>query len=272
MTQISDYTTVLTESVQSGQVLVATLNRPAVGNALNTQMARDLLDLWTRLTEDAGSLRCVVLTGAGDRIFCGGGDLKERNGMTVEAWQRQHEIFERQYWALVDLPLPVIASVNGHAYAGGLEMALCCDFIYASVAARFAFTEVTLGIMPGAGGTQNLPRAIGERRAKELIMTGRAFTCSDALEWGLVNKACESGTVLAQALDVASLVVGNAPLAVRQAKKAIATAARWNCARPTVSKSRRTTTSSTPRTGSRACRPSMRSAGRCSRAADPAIA
>jgi len=214
------YTTLLVEQVDS-HVLVVTLHRPAVGNALNTQMGRDLLDLWTRLTEDAGAIRCVVLTGAGDRIFCAGGDLKERDGMTREEWQRQHEIFERHYWALVDLPLPIIAAVNGHAYAGGLEMALCCDFIYASDAARFAFTEVTLGIMPGAGGTQNLPRAIGERRAKEIIMTGKPFTCREACEWGMVNKACEPGTVLAQALDVARVIVGNAPLSVRQSKKSI---------------------------------------------------
>jgi len=220
MTTLPEYATLTAEQADS-HVLLVTLDRPAVGNALNTQMGRDLLDLWTRLTEDAGSLRCAIVTGAGERIFCAGGDLKERAGMTKAQWQRQHEIFERQYWALVDLPLPVIAAVNGHAYGGGLEMALCCDFIYASEAARFAFTEVTLGIMPGSGGTQNLPRAIGERRAKELIMTGAPFTCPQACEWGLVNKACAPGTVLAQALDVARVIAGNAPLSVRQSKKSI---------------------------------------------------
>lgn len=167
-----DYATLQLDS-DGPHLLVVTLNRPQAGNALKTQMGRDLHDLWTRLTEDAGELRCIVLTGAGGKVFCAGGDLKERHGMTREQWQRQHELFERMYWALTDLPLPVIAAVNGHAYGGGFEMMLSCDFAYASDAARFALTEVTLGIMPGAGGTQNLPRAIGERRAKEILLTGR---------------------------------------------------------------------------------------------------
>ena len=202
-------------------VLVVTLNRPDVLNALNTQMGRDLENIWTRLTEEPGDIRCVVLTGAGERAFCSGADLKERKGMTSATWRKQHEVFERAYWALVDLPLPVIAAVNGHAYAGGLETALCCDFIYATRGARMALTEVTLGIMPGAGGTQNLARAIGERRAKEIILTGRPFTTEQAHEWGLINQLCESGQVLASALDTARTIAGNAPLSVRQAKKSI---------------------------------------------------
>jgi len=146
-------------------VLVVTLNRPQVLNALNTQMGNDKLDLWTRLAAEPGALRCVVLTGAGERAFCAGADLKERDGMTEAVWRAQHEIFERAFLALMELPLPVIAAVNGHAYGGGLEMALCCDFIYASRAARFAQSEVRLGIMPGGMGTQNLARAVGERLA-----------------------------------------------------------------------------------------------------------
>ena len=220
MTSIPTYETVIT-ALASAHVLLVTLNRPQVGNALNTQMGRDLLDLWSRLTEDPGDVRCVVLTGAGDKIFCAGGDLKERNGMSRQAWQRQHELFERQYWTLADLPTPVIAAVNGHAYAGGLEMALCCDFVYASSSARFALTEVTLGIMPGAGGTQNLPRAIGERRAKEIIMTGKPFDAAQALEWGLINQLHEPAEVLAAALETAATIAANAPLSVRQVKKSI---------------------------------------------------
>jgi len=202
-------------------VLQVTLNRPQAGNALNTQMGHDLLDLWNRLTEDAGAARCVVLTGAGDKIFCAGGDLKERNGMSREQWQRQHELFERMYWTLVDLPVPVIAAVNGHAYAGGLEMALSCDFIYASSEARFALTEVTLGIMPGAGGTQNLPRALGERRAKEILLTGKPFEARQALDWGLANAIHERADVLPAALATARTIAGNAPLSVRQIKKSV---------------------------------------------------
>jgi enoyl-CoA hydratase/carnithine racemase len=119
----------------------------------------------------------------------------------------------------MELPLPVIAAVNGDAYGGGLETALACDFIYASRGARFAPSEVRLGIMPGGGGTQNLPRAVGERRAKELILTARAFSAEEGAAWGLVNKVCDNP--LEEALATARAIAGNAPLSVRQAKKSI---------------------------------------------------
>ena len=202
-------------------VLVATLNRPDVLNAINTQMGRDMLDLWTRLTAEPGAVRCVVLTGAGERAFCAGGDLKERNGMSDDAWRTQHELFERSFMALMECPVPVIAAMNGYAYGGGLETALGCDFVYAARGARFALSEVRLGIMPGGGGTQNLPRAVGERRAKELILAARAFTAEEAYEWGLVNRLCDPGKTLADALGVAYAIAENAPLSVRQAKKSI---------------------------------------------------
>jgi enoyl-CoA hydratase/carnithine racemase len=214
------YETVLT-SQPAPHVLQITLNRPEVANALNTLMGHDLLDLWNRLTVDAGEIRCIVLTGAGEKIFCAGGDLKERNGMSRAQWQRQHELFERMVWTLVDLPVPVIAALNGHAYAGGLEIALCCDFIYASQAARFALTEVTLGIMPGAGGTQNLPRAVGDRRAKEILMTGKPFDAQQALAWGVANQVFAPTEVLGRAIETASVIAGNAPLSVRQVKKSV---------------------------------------------------
>ena len=202
-------------------VLQVTLNRPHVGNAMNTEMGTDLLRLWNMLTEDAGDIRCVVLAGSGDRIFCAGADLKERNGMDPESWRRQHEIFERQSAALTDLPIPVIAAVNGHAYAGGLETVLACDFAYGSRDARFALTEVTLGIMPGTGGTQNLPRAVGERRAKEVILTGLPFGADQALDWGVLNAVFPPGEVVTASLQTATRIAANAPLAVRQAKKSI---------------------------------------------------
>lgn len=214
------YTTLEFKQV-STNVLQVCLNRPEVGNALNTQMALDLLELWTRLTDVPGDIRCVVLTGAGSKIFCAGGDLKERHGMTSQSWQHQHEIFERSYWALIDLPLPIIGAINGHAFGGGLEIALSCDFLYTSQEARFAFPEVTLGIMPGMGGTQNLPRALGERRAKELIMTGRPFSAAQAYEWGLVNQVTAADQVLPLALETALKIASNAPLAVWQIKKSI---------------------------------------------------
>lgn len=200
-------------------VLLVTLNRPEVSNAVNTQMGRDLLDLWSALIADLGDIRAVVLTGAGDRVFCAGGDLKERQGMTNEQWSAQHEIFERQYWALLDCPVPVIGAANGHAFGGGLEILLACDFIYATKAARFALPEVMLGIMPGTGGTQFLPRAVGERRAKEIVLTGKPISAEEAREWGLVNRICES--VVTEAIATASAIAANAPLSIRQAKKSI---------------------------------------------------
>jgi enoyl-CoA hydratase/carnithine racemase len=202
-------------------VLVATLNRPEVLNAINTQMGRDMLDLWTRLTAEPGAVRCVVLTGAGERAFCAGGDLKERNGMSDDAWRTQHELFERSFMALMECPVPVIAAMNGYAYGGGLETALGCDFIFAVRSARFALSEVHLGIMPGGGGTQTLARAVGERRAKELILAARPFTAEEGYEWGLVNRLSEPGKVLVDALQTARAIAENAPLSVRQAKKSI---------------------------------------------------
>ena len=169
------FETVLVEYPQEHTVLV-TLNRPAVANAMNTQMGLDLLEVFDGFCAAPNKQRCIVVTGAGAKAFCAGGDLKQRNGMTDEQWQDQHLIFERMIRAMIACPVPVIAAVNGAAYAGGMEISLCADFIYAAEQARFALTEVTLGIMPGAGGTQNLPRAVGARRAKEILLTGRPFS------------------------------------------------------------------------------------------------
>lgn len=214
-----DYSTLRTEVVDQ-HVLLVTLHRPDVRNAINTQMGRDLLDLWSGLTLP-GDVRAVVLTGAGDRVFCAGGDLKERNGMTKEQWEAQHEVFERQYWALLDCPVPVIGAANGHAIGGGLEILLACDFIYATKSARFALTEVTLGIMPGTGGTQLLPRAVGERRTKEIIFSGKPFEAEDGYRWGLINRLCESENLVSEAIATAVDIAANAPLSIRQAKKSI---------------------------------------------------
>jgi enoyl-CoA hydratase len=213
------YQTLATEP--RDHVLLVTLNRPQALNALNTQMGRELHELWTRLAAEPGAARCVVLTGAGERAFCAGADLKERDGMAQADWQAQHELFERGFMALMEFPLPVIAALNGHAFGGGLEIALCCDFIYASNAARFALPEVRLGIMPGGGGTQNLARAAGERRAKELILSGRQFNAEEGAAWGVFNKVCEPGSVLNDALETGKAIADNAPLSVRQAKKSI---------------------------------------------------
>ena len=139
--------------------------------------------------------------------------------MSETVWRTQHEVFERAFMALMELPLPIIAAVNGHAFGGGLEMALCCDFIYAARSARMALSETRLGLMPGGAGTQNLPRAAGERRAKELIMTAQAFDAQHGYEWGIVNRVCDN--VVEEALATAHAIAENAPLAVRQAKKSV---------------------------------------------------
>ncbi len=203
------------------EVLVVTLNRPQASNAMNTQMGLDLLDVFETLLADPAHCRAVVLTGSGEKAFCAGGDLKERNGMTDATWQAQHHIFERMVRAIIDCPVPVIAAVNGAAYGGGCEVALCCDFIYAARGVRFALPEVTLGIMPGAGGTQNLPRAVGERRAKELLLSGKPWSAEDAAIWGMVNRVCERETLLGEALAIATTIADNAPISIRQAKRSI---------------------------------------------------
>jgi enoyl-CoA hydratase/carnithine racemase len=215
---IPDYATLAT--AQDGHILTVMLNRPQALNALNSQMGLDLIDLWGRLAVSK-DIRVVILTGAGDRAFCAGGDFKERDGMTDEAWRHQHEIFERAFLAIIDSPLPVIAAANGHAFGGGLEFILASDFAYGVSTARFALTEVTIGIMPGGGGTQTLPRAVGGRRAKELILTGRPFGAAEALEWGVLNRVCEPGELMPAVIETAQAIACNAPLSVRQAKKSI---------------------------------------------------
>ncbi|HXT77998.1 MAG TPA: enoyl-CoA hydratase-related protein [Acetobacteraceae bacterium] len=214
------YETLKVEQPQEQTVLV-TLNRPDVANAMNTQMGTDLLDVFDGFCAAPNRQRCIVLTGAGPRAFCAGGDLKQRNGMTDEQWQDQHLIFERAVRAMIACPVPIIAAVNGAAYAGGMEISLCCDFIYAAEHARFALTEVTLGIMPGAGGTQNLPRAVGPRRAKEILLTGRPFTAQQAMEWGMVNRICTAERLLPDALETAAVIAGNAPISTRQIKQSV---------------------------------------------------
>jgi enoyl-CoA hydratase len=217
---MSSFETIIVEHPQEHTVLV-TLNRPEVANAMNSQMGLDLLAAFDGFCAAPNRQRCIVVTGAGTKAFCAGGDLKQRNGMTDEQWQDQHLIFERMIRAMIACPVPIIAAVNGAAYAGGMEISLCADFIYAAENARFALTEVTLGIMPGAGGTQNLPRAVGARRAKEILLTGRPFSVQEAYDWGLVNRICTPAILLAQALETASVIAGNAPISTRQIKQSV---------------------------------------------------
>jgi enoyl-CoA hydratase/carnithine racemase len=206
---------------QADHVLTVTLNRPGAGNAFSTRMLTELVDLMAGLYVEPGEVRCIVVTGAGERIFCAGADLKERKGMTDEAWRAQHALLEQLLRHIQECPIPIIAAVNGAAYGGGCELAVAVDFAYASQTARFALTEVTLGIMPGFGGTQNLPRACGVRRAKEIILGGSPFSAEEALAWGIVNKVCAPETLMADVQAIARRISENAPVAVRQAKKAV---------------------------------------------------
>ncbi|HEX5998788.1 MAG TPA: enoyl-CoA hydratase-related protein [Hyphomicrobiaceae bacterium] len=211
----------ITVAVGEDRVGVVTLNRPAARNAMNTRMMEELRACFTELYVEPGkAAACLILTGAGTS-FCAGADLKERKGMPDEVWCRQHAILEQMVRALMDCPIPVIAAVNGPAFGGGMELALACDFIYAAQSARFALPEVTLGIIPGAAGTQNLPRAVGVKRAKEIALTGVPFSAADALAWGMVNKVCPDEQLLAETWAVAQRIAANAPVSVRQAKKAL---------------------------------------------------
>ena len=214
------FQTLLVETPEPG-IMVVTLNRPERLNAMNTVMMTEIRTLFTELYVDPALANCVILTGAGDRGFCPGADLKERDGMTDETWRRQHAIVEQFIKAMHACPIPVIAAVNGVAMGGGMEIALACDFIYAAEHARFAFPEVTRGIMPGAAGPQNLPRACGVRRAKEIVLTGKPFTSAEALEWGIVNRVLQGPDLMEAALDTARTIAANAPIGVRSAKKAL---------------------------------------------------
>ncbi len=214
------YETVTLEQADD-HILSIILDRPDAANAMNTQMGFDLREVYQHLYMDQEDWRCIILTGRGERAFCAGGDLKERNGMTDATWQRQHALFEQMVMNQMDCPVPIIAAVNGAAYGGGTEMVLACDFAYGSTNARFALTEVTLGIMPGAAGTQNLPRAVGVRRAKEIILTGAPFGADEAADWGMLNKVCEPDVLMDESLATARRIAGNAPISIRQAKKSM---------------------------------------------------
>jgi len=215
------YETLLVER-PSPHFQLVTLNRPETLNAINTRMGEELLDFFRSFDlYQEPDLRVIVFTGAGERAFCAGGDLKERQGMDETTWKRQHLIFRTGRDTMNRIPIPLIAAVNGAAYGGGLEFALCCDLIVAAEHARFALSEIKLGIMPGNGGTQRLPRRIGPARAKEMILTGQPIEAAKALEWGLVNRVVPQARLLAEAMELAETVAANGPISLRQAKKAI---------------------------------------------------
>ncbi|MBP0445900.1 enoyl-CoA hydratase/isomerase family protein [Roseomonas sp. SSH11] len=216
----SPYRNLVLKEVGDG-VLLLTLNRPQAANALDRQMATELASVFARLRAEPEAWRCVVLTGAGERAFCAGADLKERETLAGPDAEAQYLAIAGAIRAVLESPVPVIAAVNGAAYAGGLEIVLSCDFAYAADTARLALTEVAIGIMPGGGGTQLLSRIAGEPRAKEIILTGRPFSATEAQAWGIVNRVCPGGQVVAEAIETARRIASNPRLSVSQARHAI---------------------------------------------------
>lgn len=212
------YETIKVHEAAPGVTVIA-FNRPDAANALSTQMGRELLEVWSRLRADE-ALRCVILRGEG-KHFQAGADLKERNGMTDEAWAEQHRLFEAMIRAQLACPVPVIAAVQGAAMGGGCEMTLACDFAYAAEGARFGLPEAGLGIIPGLGGTQLLTRAVGPRRALELLTTAAPFTAAQALEYGLVSGVVAPDALLDTVLAVAAQIASRAPLSVRGLKRVV---------------------------------------------------
>ncbi len=204
-------------------VLQCTLNRPEAANAFNSKMAEELFVFFESLTINQKDARVIILTGSGKKSFCAGGDLKERNGMNSDQWFKQHALYERMIRSIVNCPLPIIGAVNGSAYGGGCELVSAVDFAYAADHAVFAQTETKLGIIPGAGGTQNLPRIIGKQRAMELILSGKTFNAIEAREWGLINELCGTENLLSEVKKIAKMIASNAPIAVKQAKHSIKT-------------------------------------------------
>jgi enoyl-CoA hydratase/carnithine racemase len=197
-----------------------TLNRPAALNAFDRPLLQALLAVAERAHPDGG-IRCAILTGSGGKAFSAGADLKERRGMTLDESRAFVRLISRTFEAVARLPFPTIAAVNGVAFGGGMELALACDLRLVADTARLGLTEVSVGIMPGAGGTQRLPRIVGAARAKELILAGRRVDAAEALSIGLANRVVPLSTLLVAARDLARQIAANAPLAVRQAKHAI---------------------------------------------------
>jgi enoyl-CoA hydratase/carnithine racemase len=201
-------------------IATVTLNRPERYNALGRRIVDELGEALESI-EGAGEVRAIVLTGAGDKAFCSGVDLKERAEMDADGRWSHNRALGAFAERLARLQVPTIAALNGLAFGGGLEIALACDFRVAAEGARFALPEVGIGIVPGAGGTQRLPRLIGVTKAKELILTGRRISAEDALDIGLVSKVVPRSSLMEEARSLAEEIAANSPLAVAYAKAAV---------------------------------------------------
>lgn len=211
------FETIKVEEVDS-YVYRLTLNRPEVRNALSTKMAEELTQALDELSSDS-RVRALILAGEGDKAFCAGADLKERNGMSKTAWAEQHLVFEKMIESLASFPRPTLASLNGVAFGGGLEIALACSFACAVEESVFSFSEVKLGIIPGLGGIYRLCNLIGSARAKELLVTGRRFTSEEGEAWGVFNHIYKASSLEDEVLKLAKMISLNAPLAVEAAMR-----------------------------------------------------
>jgi len=202
------------------RVAIVTLNRPEVMNALNFEMLLLLKERMEKLHFDP-EVRAVIVTGAGLKAFCSGADLKERAAFSEQRVIEYIHTIRNLFSFIESLDKPVIAAINGIALGGGTELALACDIRIASATASMGLTETRFAIIPGAGGTQRLPRLIGRGMAKELIFTGRTVDAYEAVEIGLVNRVCEPEALVQECMRMARMIGENGPVAVRQAKYAI---------------------------------------------------
>jgi len=202
-----------------GAVRIVTLSRPDRLNALSRQLVAEIGEAARAAGADR-SVRALVVTGAG-KAFCAGADLKERQTMTLDDVREFLGLYRASFRDLDRCPKPVVAAINGLAFGGGLEVALCCDLRVADPAAKMGLTETRLGIIPGAGGTQRLPRVIGVARAKDLVLTGRHVGAEEALSLGLLSRVSAAGQVLEAAIALATQCAEGAPIALACALEAI---------------------------------------------------
>ncbi|WAA09996.1 enoyl-CoA hydratase-related protein [Fervidibacillus albus] len=200
--------------------LIVTLNRPERLNAMNYQMLLELGEIVERIRYDS-DVRVVLFTGSGEKSFSSGADLKERKRLGEREVKRNVHKTRSVFQQIADLPQPVIAAVNGYAFGGGFELMLACDFRVAVKEAKMGLTEVSWGIIPGAGGTQRLPRLIGEAKAKELIFTAKKICAEEAFSYGLLTKVVEREELMQESMRLAKTLMENGPIAIAQAKFAM---------------------------------------------------
>jgi enoyl-CoA hydratase/carnithine racemase len=203
-----------------GHIAELVLDRPEAMNAVSTQLARDLGAACAALSQDQG-VRVVLVTSTSPKAFCVGADLKERSSFTDADLMAQRPVARAAYNGVLSLPMPAIAVVEGVALGGGLEIALSCDLIIAGSAAVVGLPEVSIGVIPGGGGTQLLTRRIGWSRAAGMIFTARRMPASEAAALGVVDEVCEAGAARARGLEVATTIARNSPVALRHAKRAM---------------------------------------------------